>query len=100
MGKEDDPLNIFNQTVDGILMEQLISVDTMVRELSSDLQESELVAKLKEANSLVRLVCAGNLELYEEWRYRLIKAEKGKYVIIQGTEVNVESDIEHEISEE
>jgi len=90
MRNEEDRLGVFAETVDDILMTALANAEEEIREIDESTSESELVEVLKSANSLIRLVCGANKDLYAEWRYRLIKTGKGKYLITQGEEIDVE----------
>ena len=100
MSKIEDSLEKFGGIVDDILMTSLVEADAQIRAIDESETEPEIVKLLKNANSLMRLLCGSDDELYEEWKYRLIKAETGKYIIIQGEEIDVEMGDNLSISED
>ncbi len=94
MTREIDPLEIYEKAVDDIILSKLAEADREVRGIGTDTTLEQMVEILRRANSLVSFVCGDDWEMYEEWRYRLIKSETGAYIIIQGQEIDVEEDID------
>ncbi|KKT37031.1 MAG: hypothetical protein UW35_C0005G0029 [Candidatus Collierbacteria bacterium GW2011_GWF2_44_15] len=100
MSEIEDSLDKFGGVVEDVLMTSLAEADAQIRLIDENSTEAGIIEILKSANSLVRLVCGNDDVLYEEWRYRLIKAEKGKYIIVQGQEIDVETGDDTSISED
>lgn len=89
----EDPekaIKLSEQVVEREINSRLITLDFEVREILDTGTEEDIIAVLKEANSLISLVCGDDNELYEEWRYRLFKDDIGKMHVIQGLEFDVE----------
>jgi len=93
MTREIDPLEVYERAIDDIILDKLAAADREVREIGPDSTVESMVEILKRANNLVSFVCGDDWEMYEEWRYRLIKSESGSYIIIQGKEIDVEDDL-------
>ena len=92
MENEKDPLSVFYNEADRVLVKKISEVDELVRMIDDSLSEQDIIAVLKDANALLRLVCEGDSDLYDEWRYRLFKVDKGKYIIVQGNDLSVDPD--------
>jgi len=90
MRYEEDPLSVFNEEVERVLVKKIAEVDELVKMIDDSLPEQDIVSILKEANALLRLVCGEDSDLYDEWRYRLLRVDKGKYLIVQGDDLDVE----------
>ncbi len=96
----EDPLRIFGEVTDDILFDKLCKLEEKIQGIGSHMTEGEIIAILKESNALVRLFCGKNNELYSEWRYRLIKGDKGIYTVIQGKDIDVEGGGDCDICED
>ena len=100
MERREPDLDAFGDYIDAIITSLLTEVNIMVGQIGQGTSEEELVNKLKEANSLIRLVCGGDTDLYKRWQYRLIRADREKYIIVQGEIIDVENNTGIDICEE
>ena len=73
------------------------SLKQQLRDIASrieTIEESQNIDEIKEflsyANSVLRFVCCEDTELYEEYRYRLFLTEKGRLILIQGLELDID----------
>lgn len=90
MTKKEKPLTKFERCVTKVLTEKLYRAEKSVSLIDSSVTIEEAAKILAEANSLISFACGKDDALYEEWRYRFIVDDKGRYVIIQGREIGVD----------
>lgn len=90
MAKKEKPILKFEKCVTDILTEKLNLAEDAVSKINNEMPEDMVASILAEANSIISFACGKDDALYEEWRYRFIIDENGRYWIIQGREVGVD----------
>lgn len=90
MTEQGDAVGIFEEALDGILRAKLKDADEMVKAIDNSWDQADIVEVLTEANAYVKMVCGDDVELYDEWRYRMFIGGNGTTIIVQGTEVHTE----------
>jgi len=90
MKDSEESIEIFGDYVQSVLTKKLAAIQERITSIDNPKSAEQVVKILREANSLISFVCAGDDDLYQEWKYRLFEDEKGKLLIFQGKEINVE----------
>lgn len=90
MTERDNKLKIFEDKVDQVMNTRLIEAESKLRSMVGEVSATELYKAAVEVNSLIRLVCGGNVEQYEEFKYRVFVDANGDYIVIQAKEIDVD----------
>lgn len=90
MTEGDKKLKIFEDKVDQVVSQRLIEAEKKLRSMMGEVSVTELYKAAVEVNSIIRLICAGNVEQYEEFKYRVFVDANGDYLVIQAKEIDVD----------
>ncbi len=89
MNEGDRKIKIFEDSIDKVISQRLIEAESKLRSMIGEVSASELYKAAVEVNSIIRLICGGNNEQYDELKYRLFVDTKGDYIVLQAREIDV-----------
>lgn len=80
------------KVLDDVLFAKLELITNQINDEADRMSIEKAIKLLKRANALIAIACGDDRDLYEEWRYHMVRSEESHFFIFQGREIDVEVD--------